>query len=104
MGDLTLGTGSTSPFWLTQAELTQLVKEPAKLAERLGLPPGSRAPYFDIYAIQARQSVTVFESKVAKTVDTLSGSTQSGGANQTLVLNRSQFTQSVKVGTLRAGG
>ncbi len=98
------GVGPTSPYWLTQAELTQLAKEPAKLAERLGLPPGSQAPNFDIYVIQAKQSVTVFESTVAKTADTLSGATQSGGANQTLVLDRSQFTQPIKVGTLRAGG
>lgn len=93
----------TSPFWLTQAELTTLAKEPSKLAERLGLPPSSQAPSYDIYVIQAKESTSVFESTVAKTIDSTSGKSQSGGANQTIVLDRTKFTNPVKVGSLRTG-
>ncbi|MBX3659687.1 MAG: filamentous hemagglutinin N-terminal domain-containing protein [Ramlibacter sp.] len=93
-----------SPFWATQVEIAELAKNPAALASRLGLPPGSQAVSYDLYVIQAKTTTTVFESQVANTLDTLTGVRQAGGATQTLVLDRSLFTNPIKVGNLRVGG
>ncbi len=98
------GVTPTTPYWITQAEFATLVKEPAKLAEKLGLPPGSQSVSYDLYVIQAKQPATVFQSTVAPTVDTLTGIRQSGGAIQTLVPNRGLFTDVQRVGNLRIGG
>jgi hypothetical protein len=95
--------GLTNPFWITQSEFAQLAKNPANLVEKLGLPPSSQVPSFDIYVIQAKQNVTVFQSTVAKTTDVISGVSQTGGSTQTLVLNRTEFTAQLKVGTFSTG-
>jgi hypothetical protein len=89
---------------MNQSELATLVKDPTMLANKLGLPPSAQATSYDIYVIQATQPATVFQSTVAPTLDTLTGIGQSGGATQTIVPNRTLFTNAQRVGNIRVGG
>ena len=89
-----------SGYFLTQSELAALSRNPGQLANRLGLPAGSQALQFDIYQVTARTKTTVFQSRVAPTVNDLTGARTTGGATQTIVGNRALFTDPVRIGTL----
>lgn len=95
-------TGSTpsdvTPFWFSKAELDKLKANPKDVLDKLAVPLQSHGVKFDVFEITPKGSATVFESTVAPTKQ---GSfTQSGGANQTLVPDRSQFTPPVKTETI----
>lgn len=95
-GQPSAGTG----YWMRESEFANLQKEPATIANRLGLPPGMQVDQFDVYQITPRQGALAFESRVAPT--TVNGiPNATGGATQTIVVNRSQFTLPVKIGTIR---
>lgn len=90
------GTG----YWMTEGEFLALQQNPASMANKLGLPPGMHADAFDVFQITPRSGALVFESTIAPT--TVGGSVNtSGGAKQAIVVDRSQFTPPVKVGTIR---
>jgi hypothetical protein len=68
-----------------------------QIANRFGLPLESQqAPRFDVMEIQATRPGTAFVSDVAPT--TQNGWSQTGGASQTLVPDRSGFTPPVRTG------
>jgi len=83
-----------SPYWTTKAELNSL-KSSGKLEQKLGLPIGSHAPKYDVFEISAKKNVDTFSSKVAPT--TQNGYTTTGGATQTLVLDRTAWSSPVKI-------
>ena len=100
--------GAHSPYFMTRAEYNKLVNLPAhEVADRLGLPAqqglhGSQIG-FDVYAIKPKPNVvqtTVYQSQVAPLEQ---GSyLAQGGAQQTLVPNRGQWTEPVKIGNIPA--
>ena len=89
-----------SGYFLTQSELAALTRNPGQIANRLGLPAGSQALQFDVFEVKALTDTTVFRSKVAPTINDRTGARTTGGATQTIVANRKQFTDPVKIGTI----
>jgi hypothetical protein len=90
------GTG----YWMTQSEFNALKADPASMANKLGLPPGMHADAFDVFQITPRPGALVFESTIAPT--TVNGvPSTTGGARQTIVVDRNQFTPPVKVGSVK---
>jgi hypothetical protein len=92
----------TSGYFMTQSEFARLSSNPLQLADRLGLPPSSQALQYDIYQITAQTNTTVFRSPVAPTINARTGARQTGGAQQTIVANRTQFSTPVRTGTINA--
>lgn len=90
-----------TPYWFTKGELENLKRDPIDALNKLGIPLQSHAVKFDVYEIKPKGIATVFESKIAPTQQ---GSfKQSGGATQTLVTNRSQFTDAKKTESIALG-
>ena len=96
-----------SPYFMTRAEYDKLAKLPAhEMANRLGLPAaqglqGSRIG-FDVYSINPKPNIsaTVYQNQVAPLHQ---GSyLAQGGAQQTLVPNRGQWTNPTKIGSIQA--
>lgn len=70
------------------------------MANKLGLPPGMKVSSFDVFQITPKQNAVVFESVVAPT--SVNGVADSvGGAKQTIVVDRSKFTQPIKVDSIK---
>jgi hypothetical protein len=90
---------SNTGYWMTMSEFNSLRADPANMANKLGLPSWQHADNYSIYQITPRPGALVYESKVASTIENGKPVT-SGGATQTIVVNRDQFTLPVKVGTL----
>ena len=78
----------TSAFYLRKAELDKL-KVSGNLEQKLGLPLGSHAVEYDVYKAVAKESVDVFESTVAPTIQ--KGYQTVGGATQSFILNSSKW-------------
>jgi hypothetical protein len=82
-----------SPFWLTGSELAALKKNPANIADRLGLPKDSVSPSGKYGIWETRpasgKSPTVFESTIAPTVE--GGTVRTGDGTQALILNRHEW-------------
>lgn len=96
-GQPSTGTG----YWLREKELLALQKDPAGMANKLGLPPGMQVDKYDVYQITPRQNAVAFESTIAPTkVDGVANTT--GGAKQTIVVDRNRFTPPIKVGSIDA--
>jgi len=92
---------ASTGYWMRETELAVLRQDPANLANKLGLPPGMQAAQFDVYQIAPHQGAVVFESTIAPT--TVNGIPSTiGGARQTIVLDRNQFTLPAKVGSIKA--
>ncbi|MGB4774053.1 MAG: hypothetical protein WBP45_02675 [Daejeonella sp.] len=64
---------------------------------KAGLPLGSIADEYDIYKITANQPSTTYRSSIAPT--TQKGYTTTGGAIQTIVLDRSTWSAPIKYNT-----
>ena len=99
---------SYTPFFMTRQEFDALSRLPSdQIAQRLGLPAeqGVRGSQlgFDAYAMTPKFGVTpkVFVSEVAPVRQ--GNYAAPGGAQQVLVPNRSQWTDPVKIGTIRSG-
>lgn len=87
-----------TPFWVTKTELDNLKAKPNEMLGKLALPLESHGVKFDVFEITPKNNATVFESIIAPTQQ---GSyTQSGGASQILVPDRTQFTTPVKTETI----
>ena len=94
-GQPSLGTG----YWMRESELPILQKDPASMSNKLGLPPGMQVESFDVFQITPRQGAVVFESTIAPT--TVGGIRNTdGGAKQSIVVDRNQFTPPVKIGSI----
>jgi hypothetical protein len=90
------GTG----YWMTQSEFNALKADPASMVSKLGLPPYMHADAFDVFQITPRPGALVFESTIAPT--TVNGvASTTGGARQTIVVDRNQFTPPVKIGSVK---
>jgi hypothetical protein len=92
----TLG-GAKSPFWFTESQIAPLRDLPYdQIADRLGLPLASQQESsFSLVSIRATAPGTSFTSRIAPTTEIGVGGAlwqQSGGAYQTLLINRSLFT------------
>ena len=86
---------------MTQGEFDALKANPAQIANRLGLPPGMQVDNFDVFQIAPYKGAVVFESQIAPT--TVNGvPNTTGGAKQAIVVNRSQFTLPIKIGSIKA--
>ena len=64
----------------------------------MGIPLQSHGVKFDVFEIKPKGDAVVFESTVAPTQQ--GAYRQSGGAVQTLVPNRNQFTDALKIETI----
>jgi hypothetical protein len=87
----------TTEYWVTKTELDDLVSKGSNLESKSGLPLGSMADEYDIYKITANQQAPIYRSTIAPT--TQRGYTTTGGATQTLVLDRSLWSTPVKYNT-----
>ncbi len=85
-----------TPFWFTKSEWDS-VKDLPDLEQRLGLPLGSHAAEYDLYRITANRNGDYFESIIASTIQ--GGYRTTGGAKQTLVLDRGHWNQPIKIET-----
>ena len=77
--------------------LDDLMSKGSNLESKSGLPLGSMADEYDIYKITANQSAPIYRSTIAPTIQR--GYTTTGGATQTLVLDRSLWSAPVKYNT-----
>tara|TARA_R110000796_G_scaffold250788_2_gene380594 strand:- start:105525 stop:106118 length:594 start_codon:yes stop_codon:yes gene_type:complete len=87
----------TTEYWVTKAELDDLMSKGSNLESKSGLPLGSMADEYDIYKITANQPASTYRSTIAPTEQR--GYTTVGGATQTLVLDRSLWSAPVKYNT-----
>jgi len=80
-----------TPFW---GKLDELNKHGATSAfeQKMGLPVSSHGAKYDVYKIEVKpgKQVNVFESTIANTTE--AGYKTTGGATQSLVLDRSKWT------------
>ena len=90
----------TTGYWMTESEFNVLKANPAMMADKLGLPPGMQVNQFDVFQIKPLQNAVVYQSKVAPTTVNSVANT-SGGATQTIVLDRNLFTTPVKTGSIK---
>ncbi|NHZ98853.1 hypothetical protein [Massilia sp. CCM 8734] len=92
--------GPYSAFFATQDELTTMKgMSYDQISDRIGIPLESQQTLrFDVVEVKATKAVTVFESKIAST--TQNGYIQPGGGIQTLITNRSAFTNPTVIGKL----
>ena len=82
-----------------ESDLAILKQDSASLSSKLGLPPNMQVDSYDVYQIVPHNGAVVFESKIAPTaVDGIPNTT--GGVNQTIVVDRNQFTPPVKIDTI----
>jgi len=88
---------SKSSFYMSKTEFDAL-KNSTDIEQKLGLPLGSHAVEYDVYKATANQSVDVFESTVANTVQ--GGYTTTGGAKQTFLLDDSKWTITLETNSL----
>jgi hypothetical protein len=99
------GVESYSPFFMTKSEYEKLIElPPHEMVNKLGLPAeqgllGSQLG-FDGYSITPKPNIstTVYQSPVAQLQQGLY--VTQGGAQQTLVTNRNQWTEPVKIGNI----
>ena len=77
-----------SSFYMSKSELDNL-KAVGDLEQKLGLPLGSHSVEYDVYKAVAKESVDVFESTVAPTLQ--KGYQTTGGATQTFIMNSSKW-------------
>lgn len=92
--------GPYSAFFATKDEVTALKgMSYDQISDRIGIPLESQQTLrFDVVEVKATKAVTVFESKIAPT--TQNGYIQPGGGIQTLITNRSAFTNPTVIGKL----
>jgi hypothetical protein len=88
------GVSDFSPFWITKSELDNL-RGAGGLEQKLGLPINSHAVEYDVLEITATKDVDVFTSTIAPTVQ--NGYKTIGGATQTLVLDRSAWSEATTI-------
>ncbi|MDM5176852.1 hypothetical protein PO883_06525 [Massilia sp. DJPM01] len=92
--------GPYSAFFATQDEISALKgMSYDQISDRIGIPLESQQTLrFDVVEVKTTKNVTVFESTIAPT--TQNGYIQPGGGVQTLITNRSAFTNPIVIGKL----
>lgn len=92
--------GPNSAFFATKDEVSALKgMSYDQISDRIGIPLESQQTLrFDVVEVKATKAVTVFESKIAPTSQ--NGYIQPGGGIQTLITNRSAFTDPTVIGKL----
>jgi hypothetical protein len=97
--------GPNSAYWMTESQLASLNGLTAdQVGAKMGLPLAQQNGGFDLYAVKANTPSMSFTSTVAPTEEFGAGGTlwtQSGGNGQTLLLNRSLFSNPVLVQSSR---
>lgn len=93
-----------SPYFVNASQLQRLQQNPSLANDILGLPPSSQAPVFKVYEVQPQPNTTptVYQSDVA-TATNKAGSAVVGNATQTLVPDRSLWTEP-KLTNIKIGG
>ncbi|MCE3606030.1 hypothetical protein LXA47_20820 [Massilia sp. P8910] len=92
--------GKYSAFSATKDEVAALKgMSYDQISDRIGIPLESQLTLrFDVVEVKATRAVTVFESTIARTSQ--NGYLQPGGGIQTLITNRSAFTDPIVIGKL----
>ncbi|MDQ1816574.1 hypothetical protein RBA41_25060 [Massilia sp. CCM 9210] len=92
--------GQYSAFFATKDEVSALKgMSYDQISDRIGIPLESQQTLrFDVVEVKATRAVTVFESTIARTSQ--NGYIQPGGGVQTLITNRSAFTDPIVIGKL----
>lgn len=93
-----------SPYFIDAVQLRRIQQNPALANDMLGLPAGSQGTGFRVYEVQPKPNVTptVYQSDIA-TATNKAGPIAVGNATQTLVPNRSLWTEP-KLTNIRIGG
>lgn len=89
-----------SPFFATPADLEAAAKSGKSLADAFGLPIKSEAAVYDVYRITPKSPATVFVQTIAPTSELGGAVAREGGALQYLVLDRSLWSDAVKIGSM----
>lgn len=90
-----------TPFFATMEDLQKAAKSGQSLADAFGLPIRSEAATYDIYQITPKAAdAKVFVQTVAPTSELGGAVVREGGALQYLVVNRSEWSGAVKVGSI----
>ncbi|HOZ13623.1 MAG TPA: hypothetical protein PLH91_00075 [Tenuifilaceae bacterium] len=84
----------TTEYWFTKSELDKMMNKGNNFEDMAGLPLGSISEEYDIYKITANKASTTYRSIIALTEQR--GYTTHGGAQQTLVLDRTTWSNPVK--------
>lgn len=92
--------GKYSAFFATKDEVSKMRgMSYDQISDRIGIPlENQQTLRFDVVEVKATKAVTVFESKIAPTSQ--NGYIQPGGGIQTLITNRSVFTDPTVIGKL----
>lgn len=93
-----------SPYFTTEKGLQAAQASGKTLSEYFGLPINSEADVYSIYRTIPKSEVTVFTSHVAPTSELGGLVTRDGGAEQTLILNRNEWNDPIKIGTITNKG
>jgi hypothetical protein len=89
-----------SPFFTTESDLKAAQSSGKTLADYYGLPIKSEADVYDVYKIMPNSSSTIFQSTVAPTSELGGIVERAGGATQSVVPNRSNWSNPTLVGKL----
>lgn len=84
-------------YWVTQNQLNELMTTGISFEKQSGLPLGSYSVEYDIFEITSVENTFVFESTIAPTNQR--GYESTGGAIQSLVLNRAKWSNPQKINT-----
>ncbi|WP_218016535.1 hypothetical protein, partial [Curvibacter delicatus] len=103
-GSNPLAPSGTSPYFVDATQLQRIQQNPALANDILGLPSGSQGSGFRVYEMQPKPNATptVYQSDVA-TATNKAGPTAVGNATQTLVPDRSLWTEP-KLTNVKIGG
>ncbi|AQS83644.1 MAG: PAAR domain-containing protein [Acetobacter aceti] len=93
-----------SPFFMTEEGLQEAQASGKTLSNHFGLPVISESDVYDIYRTTPNGEVTVYTSRVAPTSELGGLVTRDGGAGQTLILNRGEWSEPVKIGRITNKG
>lgn len=95
------GVSAYTPFFATMDDLQAAAKSGQSLADAFGLPIRSEAAVYDIYQIAPKGAdAKVFVQTIAPTSELGGAVVREGGALQYLVLNRGEWTDAVKIGSI----
>ncbi|PUE10857.1 hypothetical protein B9Z51_00440 [Limnohabitans sp. T6-5] len=96
--------GESSPYFVDRAQLQRIQQNPSLANDILGLPSTSQSTGFKVYEVLPKPSTTptVYQSDVA-TATNKAGPKAVGNATQTLIPDRSQWTEP-KLTNIKVGG
>ncbi|QDH17193.1 PAAR domain-containing protein [Swingsia samuiensis] len=95
------GVTAYSPYFMKKEELEAAQKSGKNLGDYFGLPVKSERGTYDVYEVTPRSSATVWSSKIAPASDLGGIVIREGGGEQTLILNRGEWNEPVKIGQVK---